>query len=225
MAGVSATYYGQYVRGYLQYIDLSNYHTLVAEPRNTYQIAVASGWGGQLAAVPADGLWGGPGQFPAGFSGVPGFASPGAFILGSPGTAHQADRAMLSALEVLSPAQAPELRDRQEQAEEQRLRDAGWTAGDLRRWRQRRAIARAWAPMPAGNGGGRAASAAGLAQAREREHAQQAEQARRQRLWEAGWSAEERALHGRGWTAADIRRRRQRVAVAQTRARMQAGEI
>ena len=152
MTGVSATYYGNYVRGYLQYIDLSNYHTLVAEPRNTYQIAVASGWGGQLAAVPDDGLWGGPGQFPAGFSGVPGFASPGAFILGSPGTARQADRAMLAVLEVLSPAQAPELRERAGQAEEQRLRDAGWTAGELRRWRQRRAIARTWAPMPAGNG-------------------------------------------------------------------------
>jgi hypothetical protein len=150
---VTATFYGNSTRGYLQYTDLQNGDTLVAEPLNVYQVAVASGQAG-LASLPADGLWGGPSQFPAQFSGVPGSASPGAFIPGSPGTAHHADRAVLAELEVLAGQRALELRaarerERAERAEEQRLRAAGWnedelglrrkgwTAQDIRRLRQR----------------------------------------------------------------------------------------
>lgn len=146
MLGVTATFHGHYTTGYLQYIDLSTYHTLVAVPGNTYDIVVASGWENQLAAPPTDGQWTAAAPFPAQFSGVPGFASPGAFIPGSPGTPQQSDSAMLDVFRV---ARAEELR-RSEEAEETRLlaagwtgeelglRRAGWAAGDIRRQRQRR---------------------------------------------------------------------------------------
>lgn len=84
---VTATYNGPYTKGYLQYIDLASYHTLVAVPGSTYTIGVASGWA-TLAAIPADGTWtpSAPPQSPALFTSVPGLAVPGAFFPGSPAT-------------------------------------------------------------------------------------------------------------------------------------------
>ena len=84
--GVTATFHGPYMKGYLQYIDLSTYHTLVAVPGNTYDVGIASGWE-VLAAIPGDGLWTTAELFPASFSAVPGFAAPGAFFPASPGIA------------------------------------------------------------------------------------------------------------------------------------------
>lgn len=84
--GVSATYHGPYTRGYLQYVDLATYHTLVAVPGNTYDIGIASGWEA-LAAIPADGFWGAVTPPGAPFSGVPGAAVPGSFILSLPSLA------------------------------------------------------------------------------------------------------------------------------------------
>ena len=155
---VTATFYGAYTLGYLQYIDVSNQHTLIARPHNTYQIAVASSWPG-LAAIPADGRWAGPGLFPAQFSGVPGFASPGAFVLGSPGTARQPDRAMLAVLQIAGEREALALRRAEEERlaqemDEARLAQAGWSEddvalhragwadGDIRRRRRRQHLLR-----------------------------------------------------------------------------------
>lgn len=99
MTGVTATFYGGYIKVYLQYIDASTGHTLVAEPGNTYDVALASGWGGRLAPVPADGSWGGgPPLFPAQFSAVPGFASPGAFFPASVGISPQPDSLVADAV-------------------------------------------------------------------------------------------------------------------------------
>lgn len=151
---VTATFYGAYTLGYLQYIDVSNQLTLVARPHNTYQIAIASGWAGLVAAIPADGQWAGPALFPAQFSGVPGFASPGAFILGSPGTARQPDRAMLAVLKIASERDALALQRADEErraqemdearllqagwnSEDVSLHSAGWAEGDIRRRRRR----------------------------------------------------------------------------------------
>ncbi len=85
MAGVYATYNGSYTKGYLQYVDLSTYHTLVGVPGNTYDVGIASGWE-VLAAMPADGFWQAV-QAPPALTSVPAAAVPGAFYPGSPGPA------------------------------------------------------------------------------------------------------------------------------------------
>lgn len=156
---VTATFHGSYTLGYLQYIDVSNQYTLVARPGDTYQIAIASGWGSLVAAIPADGRWAGPAQFPAQFSGVPGFASPGAFFPSSPGTALQSDHAMLGVLKIASERAALVLRRAEEERraqemdearllqagwteEEVSLHRAGWAEGDIRRRRQRQHLLR-----------------------------------------------------------------------------------
>ena len=84
MNGVTATFYGSYTKIYLQYIDLSTYHTLVAVPGEVYTVGIASGWTG-LAAVPADGSWGAVSEGMAQFSAVPALAVPGASVPGRPG--------------------------------------------------------------------------------------------------------------------------------------------
>lgn len=85
---VTAIYNGPYTKGYLQYIDATTYHTLVAVPGNIYTITIASGWE-VLAPLPADGTWASSSQSPAGFSSVPGIAIPGAFVPGSAGAGQQ----------------------------------------------------------------------------------------------------------------------------------------
>ena len=80
MIGTVATFYGSYTKVYLQYLDLSNYHCLVAVPGNTYLVGIASGWTG-LSPVPGDGSWGA--ALPE-FTAIPGLAEPGAFWPASP---------------------------------------------------------------------------------------------------------------------------------------------
>jgi hypothetical protein len=131
--GVTATYNGPYTKGYLQYVDEgSNGHTLVAVPGGSYFVALASGWAGLLATPPADGLWSASTFSPVLLSGVPGFASPGAFVLGSPGTARPSggDEGRLEAARV---EVAPE-------TEDAGLRRDGWAEGDIRRRRKRQRL-------------------------------------------------------------------------------------
>ena len=85
MLGVTATFSGYVTTGYLQYLDLSTGHTLVAVPGGIYTIAIASGWEA-LAAIPADGNWqASAGPVSVTLTAVPGAAEPGALYPGSPG--------------------------------------------------------------------------------------------------------------------------------------------
>lgn len=93
---VSATFLGTSPRLYPQYLDTDPIPagtTLVAEPQNTYQIAIADAW--NISGIPGDGLWG---EAPRGiltFGITPGFAviggmtpgvpSPDPFLSASPG--------------------------------------------------------------------------------------------------------------------------------------------
>lgn len=88
-ASVSATFLGTSPRTYTQYLDTDPAGagtTLVAEPLNTYQIAIADNWQG-LSGVPADGLWGAVPRGVLSFTITPGFAVPGGMTTGFPGFA------------------------------------------------------------------------------------------------------------------------------------------
>jgi hypothetical protein len=71
---------------YPQYLDTDPTPagtTLVAEPLNTYQIAVADAW--DIGVIPGDGLWGAAPRGVVGFTSTPGFAILGGLTPGFPG--------------------------------------------------------------------------------------------------------------------------------------------
>ena len=52
-----ALFVGNVICTYSQYIDLNTMKTLVANPGNTYDIILASGYPGPPSTVPDDGRW------------------------------------------------------------------------------------------------------------------------------------------------------------------------
>jgi len=86
LTATAATYNGTHVRTYPQYLDMGNSEeTLVAQPRNTYQVSLSVAWYGLLPATPGDGRWTVVTRGPVTFGAIPGEALPGAMILGFPG--------------------------------------------------------------------------------------------------------------------------------------------
>lgn len=82
---VSATFLGTYPRTYPQYLDTDPAPagtTLVAEPLNTYQIAIADQW--DIGPIPGDGLWGEAARGIIGFGITPGLAVIGGMTPGYP---------------------------------------------------------------------------------------------------------------------------------------------
>jgi hypothetical protein len=93
-APVSAMFFGTSPRMYTQYLDVDAAAAgtaLVAEPFNTYQIAIADAW--DISGIPGDGLWGAAPYGFIGFTSTPGFAIIGGLCPGFPGFS-QADDAV-----------------------------------------------------------------------------------------------------------------------------------
>ena len=111
-APTSAMFLGTSPRIYTQYLDVDAAAAgtaLVAEPYNTYQIAIADAW--NISGVPGDGLWGAVPYGLVGFTSTPGFAIIGGLTPGFPGFSYAEDD-MDAAYEVPAPAVAhtPETR-------------------------------------------------------------------------------------------------------------------
>lgn len=82
---VAATFLGTYPRMYPQYLDVDPIPagtTLVAEPLNTYQLAIADQW--DIGDIPGDGLWGEVARGVITFGSTPGLAIIGGMTPGEP---------------------------------------------------------------------------------------------------------------------------------------------
>lgn len=89
---VSAMFFGTSPCVYTQYLDVDAAAagaTLVAEPFNTYQVAIADQWA--ISGIPGDGLWGAAPYGVLGFGIIPGLAVTGGATPGFPGFSQAED--------------------------------------------------------------------------------------------------------------------------------------